>query len=171
MKLGSVVKREFSVSCHEARHIGLGPPLRKAPSVAPEALTTSLSSPRDFGLVACPKSYSRASHQSRRGCVTCCSCLGSTEGMEKHRVSADRVAEDRRRIEVQLIGSLSKTENHGVIGVRARGRLQRLPSAVYWGCLCCWSPPPRKRGAGMTVWVEFCVKCLLCATFHRKMGL
>ena len=58
--------------------------------------------------------------------------------MEKHRVGADRVAEERRRMEVQLIGSLSKTEDKGVIGVRARGRLQRLPSAVYWGCLSRW---------------------------------
>lgn len=58
--------------------------------------------------------------------------------MEKHRISADRVAEERRRLEVHLIGSLSRTESKGVIGVQARGRLQRLPSAIYWGCLCRW---------------------------------
>ena len=58
--------------------------------------------------------------------------------MEQRRISADRIAEEARKMEVHLIAPLSMTKAQGVIGVHARGRLQRLPSAVYWGCLRRW---------------------------------
>ena len=53
--------------------------------------------------------------------------------MERRRIPANRVTEELRRMEVQLIAPLAKTEEQGVIGVSARHKLQRLPSSVYWG--------------------------------------
>ena len=58
--------------------------------------------------------------------------------MERRRIAANRVTEELRRMEVQLIAPLAKTEEQGVIGVSARHKLQRLPSSVYWGCIRRW---------------------------------
>ena len=45
----------------------------------------------------------------------------------------------RGRAETDLIGSLAHGEDaEGVIGVRARDSLARLPSSVYWSALVWW---------------------------------
>ena len=58
--------------------------------------------------------------------------------LERRRITADKVEEDARRAEIQLIGPLEETREWGVIGVSARQRLQRLPSSVYWSCIRRW---------------------------------
>ena len=58
--------------------------------------------------------------------------------MERRRIPANRVTEELRRLEVQLIAPLAETKQPGVIGVSARHKLQRLPSSVYWGCIRRW---------------------------------
>ena len=58
--------------------------------------------------------------------------------LERRRIGSDRVGEEARRAEVQLISSLAKTDESGVIGVSARHELQRLPSSVYWSCIRRW---------------------------------
>ena len=58
--------------------------------------------------------------------------------LERRRIGSDRVGEEARRAEVQIISSLAKTRETGVIGVSARHELQRLPSSVYWSCIRRW---------------------------------
>ena len=57
--------------------------------------------------------------------------------LEAERVSPPRFAARLRELEVALIESLRQVEgpNRGVIGYRARKRLTRLPSTVYWNGL------------------------------------
>ena len=63
------------------------------------------------------------------------------QGLEAKRIPSDRVAAAARRAEVGLIDALVDSEGEsdwGVIGVQARGDLQRLPSSVYWRCCITW---------------------------------
>lgn len=57
--------------------------------------------------------------------------------LEAEQVSPGRFAARLRELEVALIESLRQVEgpNQGVIGYRARKRLSRLPSSVYWNGL------------------------------------
>jgi hypothetical protein len=57
--------------------------------------------------------------------------------LESERVLRSRVDQRLRELEVELIESLRTVEgaNQGVIGYRARRRLTRLPSTVYWNGL------------------------------------
>lgn len=57
--------------------------------------------------------------------------------LEAERVAPSRFSERLRELEVALIESLRGVEgpNEGVIGYRARKRLTRLPSTVYWNGL------------------------------------
>jgi hypothetical protein len=53
--------------------------------------------------------------------------------LEERRAPSAKVAERARRQEIALIEALVDSRDvEGVIGRRARGRLQRLPSNVYW---------------------------------------
>ncbi len=59
--------------------------------------------------------------------------------LERDRAKAAEVQDRARRAELALIGPLSRAvDSEGVIGARAGGTLQRLPSAVYWGALVRW---------------------------------
>ena len=54
-----------------------------------------------------------------------------------------------RRAEVDLIGPLEQNpDREGIIGLRARGALVRLPSSVYWGALTRWGifQPQQSQG-------------------------
>lgn len=57
--------------------------------------------------------------------------------LEAEHVPAGRFAARLRELEVALVESLQQVEgpNQGVIGYRARKRLARLPSSVYWNGL------------------------------------
>ncbi len=59
--------------------------------------------------------------------------------------SSTGAADRLRRLEIKLIESLlagtdglTDAESSGVIGSRSRERLQRMPSAIYWGTLKTW---------------------------------
>ena len=59
--------------------------------------------------------------------------------LESRRVGSADVARQARKAETDLIGALADGEGaEGVIGVRARGSLARLPSSVYWSALVRW---------------------------------
>ena len=59
--------------------------------------------------------------------------------LESRRVGSADVARQARKAETDLIGSLAHGEDaEGVIGVRARDSLARLPSSVYWSALVWW---------------------------------
>ena len=61
--------------------------------------------------------------------------------LEAKRTRSDQVGEAARRAEVALINALAESEDEedwGVIGIKARSDLQRLPSSVYWQCCICW---------------------------------
>ena len=61
--------------------------------------------------------------------------------LEDNGTSGDRVAAKARKAEVALVDALAESEDAddwGVIGVRARNDLQRLPSSVYWRCCITW---------------------------------
>lgn len=58
--------------------------------------------------------------------------------LERRRTGSDRIHDEARRAEIQLIAPLEQTGEWGVIGVSARHRLRRLPSAVYWSCIRRW---------------------------------
>lgn len=59
--------------------------------------------------------------------------------LEKKRVSSAEVADRARRIETDLITSLSLSNDHrGTIGRLARENVQRLASSVYWQGLMTW---------------------------------
>ena len=59
--------------------------------------------------------------------------------LESRRVSTAEVEQAGRQAEIALIRPLEGSEdNHGIIGVVARGALVRLPSSVYWSSLTRW---------------------------------
>ena len=59
--------------------------------------------------------------------------------LEHRRTRAADVARAARRAEIELIGPLEESPNpEGIIGVRARQTLARLPSSVYWSALTRW---------------------------------
>jgi hypothetical protein len=62
--------------------------------------------------------------------------------LERERVRSADISRLARRDEVRLIEALLRGGEHGlgagVIGAQARGRLQRLPSSVYWLGLGTW---------------------------------
>lgn len=59
--------------------------------------------------------------------------------LESRRAGSADVARQARKAETDLIGALADSEGaEGVIGVRARGSLARLPSSVYWSALVRW---------------------------------
>ena len=69
--------------------------------------------------------------------------------LESRKVGSADVAPQARKAETDLIGSLADGEDaEGVIGVRARGSLARLPSSVYWSALVRWRifRHPRSQG-------------------------
>ena len=58
--------------------------------------------------------------------------------LESRKVGPADVARRARTAETDLIGALADSEDEGVIGVRARDSLSRLPSSVYWSALVRW---------------------------------
>ena len=59
--------------------------------------------------------------------------------LEQRRIRAADVARVARRAEVDLIAPLEENpDSEGIIGVRARHTLARLPSSVYWSALTRW---------------------------------
>ena len=58
--------------------------------------------------------------------------------LESRKVGPADVARQARQAETALIGALADSEDEGVIGVRARDSLARLPSSVYWSALVRW---------------------------------
>ena len=61
--------------------------------------------------------------------------------LEVRRVSGSSVEQAGRKAEIDLIGSLRRDDPDadGIIGVLARGSLQRLPSSLYWTALRRWN--------------------------------
>lgn len=56
-----------------------------------------------------------------------------------HKSTTDEMTREFRRLEVKLIESLlAGGDSLGVIGNRARWRLQRMPSGIYWSALGSW---------------------------------
>jgi hypothetical protein len=61
------------------------------------------------------------------------------KGLEGRRIGYPDIRQRSRRAEVALIDALANSgEELGVIGFLSRGRLQRLPSNVYWSGLRTW---------------------------------
>ena len=58
--------------------------------------------------------------------------------LESRKVGPADLVRQARAAEIDLIGALADSEDEGVIGVRARGSLVRLPSSVYWSALVRW---------------------------------
>ena len=59
--------------------------------------------------------------------------------LESRKIHSADVARQARKAETDLIGSLAHDQDtEGVIGVRARDSLARLPSSVYWSALVRW---------------------------------
>lgn len=60
-------------------------------------------------------------------------------GVEEKRLSGKEAAQKARKDEIALIRALMESgESDGVIGIEAREKLKRLPSAVYWQGLGSW---------------------------------
>ena len=69
--------------------------------------------------------------------------------LEARRVRAADVERLARRAEVDLIGPLERSgDTDGIIGVRARHSLVRLPSSLYWSALTRWGIFAADRGQG-----------------------
>ena len=69
--------------------------------------------------------------------------------LEHRRTRAADVARAARRAEVDLIAPLEENpDNEGIIGVRARHTLARLPSSVYWSALTRWGIFIREQSQG-----------------------
>ena len=69
--------------------------------------------------------------------------------LEARRVRAADVERAARQAEVDLIGALERNEDRdGIIGVRARHQLVRLPSSLYWSALTRWGIFAAERGQG-----------------------
>ena len=59
------------------------------------------------------------------------------------------VAEAARQYEIGLIGALERSPGaDGIIGVRARASLVRLPSSVYWNALATWGIFQHRQSQG-----------------------
>jgi hypothetical protein len=58
--------------------------------------------------------------------------------LERKKVDSANIARRARAAEIALIEALAARETEGVIGIQARSRLQRLPSAIYWQGLGSW---------------------------------
>ena len=58
--------------------------------------------------------------------------------LDTQRTTNEDVNESLRRLEVNLIKPLAKTEETGVIGINAGASIQRRPSSIYWNCLRTW---------------------------------
>jgi hypothetical protein len=59
--------------------------------------------------------------------------------LEGKRITSGEIVQRARRDEVSLINALAESaDRDGVIGIEARDRLKRLPSAVYWQGLGVW---------------------------------
>ena len=70
--------------------------------------------------------------------------------LEKKEISSNEIATRARREEVALIEALAESgKRAGVIGIDARQKLKRLPSAVYWNGLSAWGirrfPGPQEQ--------------------------
>ena len=69
--------------------------------------------------------------------------------LEHRRTRATDVARAARRAEVDLIAPLEENpDSEGIIGVRARHTLARLPSSVYWSALTRWGIFIREQSQG-----------------------
>ncbi len=69
--------------------------------------------------------------------------------LEHRRTRAADVARAARRAEVDLIAPLeANPDSDGIIGVRARHTLARLPSSVYWSALTRWGIFIREQSQG-----------------------
>ena len=69
--------------------------------------------------------------------------------LEHRRTKASDVARAARRAEIDLIGPLEESlAPEGIIGVRARHTLARLPSSVYWSALTRWGIFIREQSQG-----------------------
>jgi len=61
--------------------------------------------------------------------------------LERRRISSNKIADEARKVEVDLIEALAcshRGQGEGVIGIEARARLKRLPSNIYWLGLGAW---------------------------------
>jgi hypothetical protein len=59
--------------------------------------------------------------------------------LESRQVGREKFAAQVEKLEVELIGSLSRAEDHaGVFGLMSGGRLKKMPSALYWNALGRW---------------------------------
>ena len=59
--------------------------------------------------------------------------------LEARRVRSSDIERAARHAEVDLIGPLEQSDDPaGIIGLRARHTLVRLPSSVYWSALTRW---------------------------------
>jgi hypothetical protein len=59
--------------------------------------------------------------------------------LEEERVSSREISRQARRREAALIDALDRAgAQEGLIGIQARGALQRLPSSIYWNGLGVW---------------------------------
>ena len=68
--------------------------------------------------------------------------------LESRKVGPADLVRQARKAETDLIGALADSEDEGVIGVRARGSLARLPSSVYWSALVRWDIFRHRQGQG-----------------------
>ena len=69
--------------------------------------------------------------------------------LEARRVRSSDIERAARHAEVELIGPLERSDDPaGVIGLRARHMLVRLPSAVYWSALTRWGIFRPRQGHG-----------------------
>ena len=68
--------------------------------------------------------------------------------LESRKVGPADLVRQARKAETDLIGTLADSEDEGVIGVRARGSLARLPSSVYWSALVRWKIFQHRQSQG-----------------------
>lgn len=61
--------------------------------------------------------------------------------LERRKIGSSRIANEARKVEIQLIEALAHShrgQGEGVIGIEARAGLKRLPSNIYWLGLGIW---------------------------------
>ena len=68
--------------------------------------------------------------------------------LESRKFGPADLVRQARKAETDLIGALADSEDEGVIGVRARGSLARLPSSVYWSALVRWKIFQHRQSQG-----------------------
>ena len=68
--------------------------------------------------------------------------------LESRKVGPADLVRQAQKAETDLIGALADSEDKGVIGVRARGSLARLPSSVYWSALVRWKIFQHRQSQG-----------------------